>query len=124
MSINTSALAAVLALAVPALRAAAPSSAVAAVTAGVTIAETLVNAAIEGVQLAEQVYDGLKGDQKAQIVLADLKQLAGSLGVDVNGLWAKMQRPLQLVINVVVALHNILGLWPTVKAAAAPVQQA
>lgn len=84
------------------------------------VATQLVQAVIEGVNVAEQVYDGLKGSQKAALVLADVKQLAASLGVNTEALWAKIERPLQQAINFTVALYNLLSLWPFKTAPTAP----
>lgn len=72
-------------------------------------AQELVNAAIELIDLVEDIYEGLKGSEKFAAVKAALKSTAEGLGIldDFEKIW-KILGPL---VSLIVTINNLKGLW-------------
>lgn len=81
----------------------------------IEIAERLIDL----VEMAETVLAGLKGNEKAQIVLEAAEALLKDILPDEAEEAVKaFRKRLKPVVNIIVAVYRLKNLWPAIKAAA------
>ena len=73
-------------------------------------AGTIVSETINLIDMAEQIYEGLKGSDKFAAVQAGLKTVVADLGLTAD--FDKIWHALAPFVSVVVTVWNLANLWP------------